>query len=88
MLEPDSIAAPVVKLIFEMAADGKKYTEIASKLNEMGYDSILEYYDRIKVKRSHSRDVGQRRWSATSVMNILYNETYLGKVIISKMFDA
>lgn len=84
VLEPDPIAAPVVKLIFEMAADGKKYTEIASKLNEMGYDSILEYYDRIKVKRSHSRDVGQRRWSATSVMNILYNETYLGKVINNK----
>ena len=43
-LEPDPEAAPVVKMIFEMAADGKKYTEISNALNGAGQDSILEYY--------------------------------------------
>lgn len=85
VLEPDPETADVVRNIFIMAAEGKKYTEIAEELNKAGYESVLAYHDRKKVKRSHSRDVGKKLWSATTVMEILYNEVYLGKVINNKV---
>lgn len=84
-LEPDPEAAPIVKMIFEMAASGKKYTEIANHLNGLQYDSILEYYDKSGKGRNHCRDYGNRMWNATSVMEVLYNEVYIGKVINNKV---
>lgn len=60
VLEPDPDAAPVVRLIFQMAAKGKKYTEICEYLNQNHYDSILEYYEKNNIKRSHVRDIGER----------------------------
>ena len=86
-LEPDPEAAPVVKMIFEMAADGKKYTEISNILNGAGQDSILEYYDKKGIVRNHCRDFGQRMWNPTTVMEVLYNEVYIGKVINNKFAD-
>ena len=50
MLVPDPVAAPVVQLIFELAIKGMKYTEIANYLNKNGYDSILEYCEKIGLK--------------------------------------
>ncbi len=87
VLEPDPDAAPVVRLIFQMAAEGKKYTEICEYLNRNHYDSILEYYEKNHIKRSHVRDIGERMWSPTTVMEILFNEAYLGKVINNKTAD-
>lgn len=84
VLEPDPDAAPVVRLIFQMAAEGKKYTEICEYLNRNHYDSILEYYEKNHIKRSHVRDIGERLWSPTTVMEILFNEVYIGKVINNK----
>lgn len=87
VLVPDPVAAPVVQLIFELAIKGKKYTEIATYLNENGFDSILEYCEKIGLKRVLTRDIGLRMWSATSVMNILFNEVYIGSVINNKTED-
>lgn len=74
MLVPDPVTAPVVQLIFELAIKGMKYTEIANYLNNNGYDSIFEYYQKIGVKRCYERDIGEHMWSASTVMEILYNE--------------
>lgn len=63
-----------------MAAEGKKYVEICEYLNQNHYDSILEYYEKNNIKRSHVRDIGERLWSPTTVMEILFNEVYLGKL--------
>lgn len=87
VLEPDPDAAPVVRLIFHMAAEGKKYTEISEYLNRNHYDSILEYYEKNHIRRSHLRDIGDRLWSPTTVMEILFNEVYIGKVINNKTAD-
>ena len=87
VLVPDPAAAPVVQLIFELAIKGKKYTEIANYLNENGYDSILEYCEKTGLKRCFARDIGMRMWSASSVMNILFNEVYIGSVINNKTED-
>ena len=87
VLEPDPDAAPVVRLIFRMAAEGKKYTEISEYLNRNHYDSILEYCEKNNIRRSHLRDIGDRLWSPTTVMEILFNEVYIGKVINNKTAD-
>lgn len=50
MLVPDPVTAPVVQLIFELAIKGMKYTEIANYLNNNGYDSIFEYYQRLELR--------------------------------------
>ena len=84
MLVPDPVTAPVVQLIFELAIKGMKYTEIANYLNNNGYDSIFEYYQKIGVKRCYERDIGEHMWSASTVMEILYNEVYIGSVINNK----
>lgn len=64
-----------------------KYTEIANYLNDNGYDSIFEYYQKIGVKRCYERDIGEHMWSASTVMEILYNEVYIGSVINNKTAD-
>lgn len=87
MLEPDPDAALVVRLIFKMAAEGKGYSEISEYLNRNHYDSILEYYEKNNIRRSHLRDIGERLWSPTTVMEILFNEVYIGKVINNKTAD-
>ena len=87
MLVPDPVAAPVVQLIFELAIKGMKYTEIANYLNKNGYDSILEYCEKIGLKRCFARDIGLRMWSASSVVNILFNGVYIGSVINNKTED-
>lgn len=87
VLEPDPAAAPIVALIFQMAAEGKKYTEICDYLNRHHYDSILEYYEKNHIKRPLVRDIGVRLWSPTTVMEILFNEVYIGKVINNKTAD-
>ena len=59
MLVPDPVTAPVVQQIFELAIKGMKYTEIANYLNNNGYDSIFEYYQKIGVKRCYDKDIGE-----------------------------
>ncbi len=87
VLVPDENAAPVVKLIFQLAIKGMKYTEIANYLNENGYDSILTYLDKIGQKRCLTRDIGLRMWGPTTVMQILFNEAYIGSVVNNKSED-
>lgn len=79
--------APVVRLIFELATKGMKYTEIANYLNDNGYDSIFEHYQKLGVRRCYERDIGQHMWSPSTVMGILYNEVYIGSVINNKTAD-
>ena len=70
MLVPDPVIAPVVQLIFELAIKSMKYTEIANYLNNNGYDSIFEYYQKIGVERCYDRDNGEHMWSASTVMRL------------------
>ena len=42
---------------------------------------------KIGVKRCYERDIGEHMWSASTVMEILYNEVYIGSVINNKTAD-
>lgn len=80
----DPEAAEVVKLIFELTAQGKSKTEVANYLNAQGIDTPSAY-----KKRKGSRNVFhavevKSLWSTSSIRDILNDEVYLGKLIWNK----
>ncbi len=80
-LVPDPEAAEVVKRIFTLAAEGKKYKEIARILNEAGVETCLDYQKSHGRGRKHGTEVKVHQWSSTTVMDILYSEVYIGTII-------
>lgn len=50
-LIPDKEAAEVVRLVFTMAAEGKKKPEIARFLNERGTPTCMEHFQALGLKR-------------------------------------
>lgn len=48
---------------------------------------IRSHLEKIGVKRCYERDIGEHMWSASTVMEILYNEVYIGSVINNKTAD-
>ncbi|MCM1499686.1 MAG: recombinase family protein [Clostridium sp.] len=80
-LIPDPEAAQVVKQIFTLAAEGKKYKEIARILNESGVETCLDYQKSHGRERKHSAEIKVHQWSATTVMDILYSEVYIGTIV-------
>ena len=87
-LIPDEEAAEIVRLIFKMAAEGKKKPEIARYLNEQGILTCMEHFQKIGVKRKHGREKKKKLWSVTTISDMLKNEVYLGKTIWNKTRQA
>ena len=74
-------AAEVVKLIFELTAQGKSKTEVANYLNAQGIDTPSAYKKR-KGSRNFFHVVEVKSlWSTSSIRDILNDEVYLGKLI-------
>lgn len=84
-LIPVPEAAEVVKRIFTLAAEGKKYKEIARILNEAGVETCLDYQKSHGRERKHGTEIKVHQWSATTVMDILYSEVYIGTIINNRM---
>ncbi|HBI62716.1 MAG TPA: hypothetical protein DDY31_16175 [Lachnospiraceae bacterium] len=87
-LIPDEEAAEVVRLIFTMAAEGKKKPEIARYLNEQGTPTCMEHFQKMGLKRKSHREKKKKLWSITTVSDMLKNEVYLGKTIWNKTRQA
>ena len=79
----DEYAADVVRSIFRMKLEGMSALKIADSLNNLGYLSPLEY----KKDRGLPRPTGGfsdkegAKWSPTTVIRILSDETYTGTLI-------
>ncbi len=84
-LIPDPEAAEVVRRIFTLAAEGKKYKEIARILNEAGVETCLDYQKSHGRERKHGTEIKVHQWSATTVMDILYSEVYIGTIINNRI---
>lgn len=84
-LIPDPEAAEVVKRIFTLAAEGKKYKEIARILNEAGVETCLDYQKSHGRERKHGTEIKVHQWSATTVMDILYSEVYIGTIVNNRI---
>lgn len=84
-LIPDPEAAEVVKRIFMLAAEGKKYKEIARILNEAGVETCLDYQKSHGRERKHGTEIKVHQWSATTVMDILYSQVYIGTIVNNRI---
>ncbi len=83
-LIPDEEAAEVVKLVFTMAAEGKKKPEIARFLNEQGTPTCMEHFRAVGVKRKGYKEKEKKLWTITTIGDMLKNEVYLGKTVWNK----
>lgn len=82
----DEYAANVVKDIFKMRLDGLSADRIAAELNRLGILSPREYKkDRnIPLPKNGYCDKENSKWSATTILRILKDEVYTGKLIQGK----
>lgn len=84
-LLPDELSAPIVKRIFEMAADGSSTREICRTLNHQGVIPPMKFK---ALYRAEFSAKGMRRvsdeWQNTTVVRILRNEVYLGHTLMNK----
>ena len=82
-LEIDEYAARVVQDIFRRKIDGASAKKIADELNQLGVLSPLAY----KISRGlpHPKkgfaDSPDAKWSATTIIRILQDETYTGTLV-------
>ena len=84
----DEEAANIVKIIFELAMEGKGTLEISNYLNERNIITSLQYKKMKGLKCSHNNvnfnEIDNLKWSPTAVATILRNEVYLGNTIQNK----
>lgn len=88
-LEVDEYAANVVRDIFRKRLEGFSASHIADELNRLGILSPLAY------KRNHGMphakggytDRKDCKWSATTIIRILQDETYTGSFIDMKQIS-
>lgn len=79
-LLPDPIASQYVKIMFDMALEGKGIKAIANKLTEMKIPIPCVY-----KKESRARDItdndGNGIWRPATIRNILKSEMYIGNMV-------
>ena len=82
----DEYAAQVVKDIFKMRTDGYSAERIANELNRLAVLSPREYKkdNNISLPTGGYCDKENSKWSATTVIRILKDEIYTGKLIQGK----
>ena len=78
-LIPDPEYAPVVKKIFEMAANGVGLSDITSYLN----DNKIKTPSSLKRKNPNSKMRYNEEWTISSVKKILKNRMYTGDMVQS-----
>ena len=83
LLVPDPYAARVVCDIFRMRLEGASASKIASELNRLGILSPLAYKKNngLPYAKKGYADKTDCKWSVTTIIRILQDETYTGSVI-------
>lgn len=86
LLVPDPYASRVVRDIFRMRLDGTSALRIATVLNEMGVLSPLAYKKNngFPYAKHGYADKEDCKWSATTIIRILQDETYIGTLVQGK----
>ena len=77
-LEVDGPAAEVVRLIFDMAAQGKGLSEIAARLYHDNHPSPSEY------RQKESTGAPTCIWNVSVIQSMIANEQYIGTYISGK----
>ena len=86
LLVPDPYAARVVCGIFRMRLEGASASKIASELNRLGILSPLAYKKNngLPYAKKGYADKADCKWSATTIIRILQDETYTGTLVQGK----
>ncbi len=82
--EIDKNTYKIVQDIFNMACEGKNFTEIAKILNDKNILTPLEYKMSIAKINKLGKCKGKLFWKSLTVRNILKNEVYIGTRIYGK----
>lgn len=85
-LVPDPYASRVVRDIFRMRLEGASASKIAAELNRMGILSPLAYKKNngLPYAKKGYADKADCKWSATTIIRILQDETYTGTLVQGK----
>ena len=85
-LIPDPYASRVVRDIFRMRLAGASASHIASELNRLGILSPLAYKrnNGFPYAKKGYTDRADCKWSATTIIRILKDETYMGTLVQGK----
>ena len=85
-LVPDPYAARVVRDIFRMRLEGASALRIARELNRLGILSPLAYRKNngLPYAKKGYADKEDCKWSATTIIRILQDETYTGTLVQGK----
>ena len=77
----DPEAAAVVKMVFELYADGTGRTSIARYLNNQGIPNPTEYKRRKGLSYKGSGKKYGSLWKYYAITDMLYNEMYIGNMV-------
>ncbi len=82
-LVPDPYASNIVKAIFRMRLEGRSAARIAAELNRLCVLSPLAYKKNngLPYGKNGYADRADCKWSATTVIRILQDETYTGTLV-------
>lgn len=82
-MEPDPETADVVRLIFQLSADGVNAAEIARELFRRGIPTPGEYK---AAHGNHTHDISRTQgiWCSSTVLRMLEDERYIGTYVIGK----
>ncbi|MCL1924263.1 MAG: recombinase family protein [Defluviitaleaceae bacterium] len=80
----DDIPANIIRLIFEMYANGRGYRAIAIHLNNQGILSPIEYKKQTGSNFICSTAKDKTLWTTDTIRNMLKNETYIGSLVQGK----
>ena len=86
LLVPDPYASHVVQDIFRLRLEGNSAARIASTLNSLGILSPLAYKRNkgLPYAKKGYADIEDCKWSATTIIRSLQDETYVGTLIQGK----
>ncbi len=78
----DENAAPTVREIYRLRAQGKSFRAIAIHLNDAGVTPPLDYWYQTKNRQNPQNVI--HKWNENSVKLILRSEAYIGNMVQSK----
>jgi len=84
ILVPDPEAAPIVRWLFEMAADGKSISELVQWLVDSGTPTPHQHYVAKGFKKAKATD-HSLQWSKFMLYTILRNRVYCGDMVQNKL---
>ena len=87
-LAVDSETGPIVRRIFEMAAEGIPKTHIARRLNQEGVPNPVTLRKE-RGERFYRKQVGEKSvWSCSTISHILKDQRYVGDAVYGKVKPA